>query len=203
MTAHGDSLVPRARDNIAEFFLNSTRHEYLLSLDSDLDFLPEDLTRLAKLASDHTLDFLVGKYAVKSDEARWCVDPLPGEVPDPAIGLQRIGLAPGGFTLVHRRVFEEMIKQASWWPHWRVAFNEDLTNRARWHFYFDGVVLDTEYWPDKPRGRYLSEDWGFSYFARRLGFTLWLDTQTIALHRGETYYPLGARRMTADEAAPQ
>lgn len=203
LTIPGDSLVPRARNNLAWTFLTQTDHDYLISLDSDLDFRPDDVLRLADIAAAHDLDLLAGLYAIKQDELRWCINSAPGAVPDAITGLQPITMAPGGLNIAHRRVFERMIDAAPTWPHWRVDFTEDMTKRDQWNFYFNGVVLDPAEWPDKPRGRYLSEDWGFSYFARKLGFTIWLDVKTVMLHRGETFFPKQARRLTAEEVEAQ
>jgi hypothetical protein len=195
----GDSLVPRARNNIAWSFLTQTAHDFLFQIDSDLDFRPEDLIRLADLAAGLDLDVLAALYAIKQDELRWCINANPGEKPDPATGLHKITMAPGGLHIVNRRVFMAMIHAGATWPHWNLEFDEDMTKRLMWNFYFNGVVRDPVEWPDKPNGRYLSEDWGFSYFARKLGFTIWLDTKTVALHRGECFYPRQARRLSREE----
>jgi hypothetical protein len=197
----GDSLVPRARNNIAYAFHEKTDHDYLFQIDSDLDFAPADVIRLADLAVLNDFDILCGKYAIKQDELRWCINEIEGCGADPDTGLQKIAMAPGGLTIIHRRVFSKMIAEAKAWPHWRVEYTEDSTGRDGWDFYFNGVVLDLEWFPDKPRGRYLSEDWGFSYFARKLGFNIYLDTRTVFLHCGTCMYPKQARRMTAEEVA--
>ena len=202
-TMPGDSLVPRARNNIAAAFLTQTDHDYLVSIDSDLDFRPADILRLADLAAAHDLDMLSGLYAIKQDELRWCINAAADAKPDPVTGLVSITMAPGGCNVVHRRVFERMIAAGPTWTPWLVDYTEDGTHRDLWNFYFNGVVRDIEEWPDKPRGRYLSEDWGFSYFARKLGVRIWLDEKTVMLHRGETFFPKQARRLTAEEVAAQ
>ena len=199
ITPPGDSLIPRIRNNIAYAFYTKTDNDYLFQIDSDLDFMPADLIRMADLIVMNDFDILCGKYAIKQDELRWCINEIEGCGPDPDTGLQKIAMAPGGLVVIHRRVFTKMIAEAKTWPHWRVEYTEDATLRDGWDFYFNGVVLDLEWFPDKPRGRYLSEDWGFSYFARKLGFTIWLDTQTAFLHCGTCMYPKQARRMTKEE----
>lgn len=198
LTQPGDSLVPRARNNGAAQFL-ATDFQYLVSIDSDLDFRPEDVLKLADLAAAGDMDILAAFYACKQDDLKWCANSIPNVPPDPTTGIQEIAMAPGGLNLTHRRVFDRMIATARDWPHWIVEYTEDETGRDMWNFYHNGVVKDLEMWPDKPRGRYLSEDWGFSYFARKLGFRIWLDTKTIFLHRGECFYPKQVRRMTQDE----
>lgn len=198
LTPPGDSLVPRSRNNLAALFLK-TDFQYQFSIDSDLDFRPEDVLKMADLAAAGNMDMLAALYAIKQDDLQWCANSIPNVGIDPASGIQEIAMAPGGLNLTHRRVFDRMIETARDWPHWLVEYTEDGTLRDRWAFYFNGVVRDPQEWPDKPRGRYLSEDWGFSYFARKLGFRIWLDTKTIFLHRGECFYPKQVRRMTQDE----
>jgi len=94
-----------------------------------------------------------------------------------------------------------MIEAADAWPAWRIKYTDDAHLDERWNLYYNGVVFDLEMWPDRPLGRYLSEDWGISYLARKLGYPIVCDTRTVALHRGEIFYPLGARRLTQEEVA--
>jgi hypothetical protein len=203
LTTPGDSLVPRARNNLAWTFLTQTSHDYLFSIDSDLDFRADDVVRMADLAAGGNLDMLAGLYAIKQDDLRWCINSAPDAKADPETGLQEITMAPGGLNVTHRRVFERMIEAGPTWDKWPVEYTEDMTGRQQWDFYFSGVVRDLKAFPDKPLGRYLSEDWGFSYFARSLGFRIMLDTKTVMLHRGECFYPKQARRLTQDEVASQ
>jgi hypothetical protein len=197
-TMPGDSLVPRARNNLAHMFRHWAHFDALFPIDSDLDFRPEDIIRMADLFARRDLDYLAGRYAIKQPEHRWCENPLPGEQPD-ADGLMKIAHAPGGIHILSRRMVESMIAKADTWPHWRIRYTDDAAQDERWNLYFNGVVVDPEYFPDRPLGRYLSEDWGISYLARKMGFTVWCDTRTVMLHRGEIFYPLGARRLSKEE----
>jgi hypothetical protein len=201
LTPPGDSLVPRARNNIAAAAFLQTTADYQFSIDSDLDFRVEDILRMADIAAGNDLAMLAALYAIKQDELRWCINSLPNVPPNATTGLQEIAMAPGGLNITHRRVFEAMIAAAPTWTHWPVAYTDDAAKDTRWNFYYNGVVRDAAEWPDKPHGRYLSEDWGFSYFARKLGFKIWLDTKTVMLHRGECFYPKQARRLTQEEVA--
>lgn len=200
VTPHGDSLVPRARNNGLHFFLTQTQADYFFPLDSDLDFTPQDILRLADITAGRDLDFVCGRYAIKEPNLRWCENALPGKTAD-ADGLIEVAAAPGGIHLVSRRMIQAMIAAADSWPHWRIKYTDDAHQDERWNLYYAGVVFDVKTWPDRPLGRYLSEDWGISYLARSLGYPIVCDTRTIALHRGEIFYPLGARRITAEEAA--
>ncbi len=196
----GDSLVSRARNNLAHFFRQGTDFDAIFPLDSDLDFCIENIIRLADVFAARDLDFLCGRYAIKQPDLRWCENRLPGAVPD-ADGLMEIAMGPGGIHILSRRLIDAMIAAAPTWPYWRIQYTDDMNQDERWNLYFVGVIVDPEQWPDRPLGRYLSEDWGISYLARKLGFKIWCDTRTVMFHRGEISFPLGARRLTAEEAA--
>jgi hypothetical protein len=196
----GDSLVPRARNNHVKLFYSGTDFDYLFPIDSDLDFHIEDILRMADLAVTHDLDFLCGLYAIKQDELRWCINPLPDCPPDPVTGLQQIAMAPGGVHLISRRCIAAMIAADGTWPHWPIKYTDDAALDERWNLYYAGVVRDPAF-VDRPHGRYLSEDWGISYLARSLGFKIWCDSKTVMLHRGECFYPKQARRLTQAETA--
>lgn len=200
-TVPGDSLVPRARNNLAYSYYTRTAFDYIFPLDSDLDFTPDDLIRLADLASLHDLDFLCGRYAIKDPGLRWCENAKPGATIDPVTGLLELATAPGGVHMISRRAITKAIEtaRAGAWPHWRIQYTDDQHRDERWNLYYNGVVLDLEEWPDRPLGRYLSEDWGISYLMRKLGFRIFCDTRSILLHRGEIFYPLGTRRLSREE----
>lgn len=195
LTPPGDSLIPRARNNYNHVFYFGTACDYILWLDSDLDFRPEDIWRLVA----QRLPIVAGLYAIKERSLRWCLNAIPGEPIDPATGLQRVACAGTGALLYHRSVIAAMIAAAPTWPHWRVQYVDDHTKEQKYHLFHHGVIDDPVEFSHSPRD--MSEDWSFCYMARKLGFDVWLDWQAVFLHRGEIDYPLDCRRLTAQEAA--
>lgn len=189
----GDSLVTRGRDNMLHTFYWETADDYLLFIDSDIDFRNEDLLRLA----NHRLPIVAGRYAIKQDELRWCINIIPEEKPDPQTGLQKIATAGTGFLMFHRSVVGRMIAAADQWPHWRIRYIDDARRDVRYHLFADEVIDDPEWFTHSPRR--MSEDWAFCYFARKLGYDVWLDTNVTVFHRGECDYPRQARRMSREE----
>lgn len=194
LTPPGDSLIPRARNNYNHTFYFGSDFDYLLWIDSDLDFRPADIWRLAS----HRLPLVAGTYYIKDATGRPCINTLPGEAADPDTGLLRVATAGTGALLYHRSVIAAMIGVAGTWPHWRLAYKDDATQETRYNVFFNGVVDDPEF---SHTPRYLSEDWAFCWFARKLGYDVMLDTRAVFLHRGEIDYPLHARRLTAEEQA--
>lgn len=193
-TPPGDSLIPRARNHAAHDFFFNSDCDYLLTIDSDLDFRPADIHALIA----HRLPIVAGTYYIKARDTRPCINSLPGELADPATGLMKIAKGGTGALLVHRSVVAEMHAAAAWWPHWRVEFVRDGVGDKSAHLYHHGVIHDPAF-PHTPRD--LSEDWAFCYFARCLGYDIILDTRTVFFHRGEIDFPLHARRLSAAEVA--
>lgn len=171
----GDSLICRARNNIVhEFLMNPCygQHEYLLFLDSDLAFEPEDIFRLLS----HRIEGIVcGQYHLKQPIPQVVANGIAGEEPD-TNGLQKIADAGTGCMLIHRSVFkklEEKMDQSH-------SYMCDMKKDRRFSFFNAGVV----------NGRYLSEDYLFCHRARAAGIPLVLDTKVTLKHLGWAAYPL-------------
>lgn len=189
----GDSLITRARDNMNHQFYFGTSDDFLIFIDSDIDFRVEDIVRLVS----HRLPIFAGLYAIKQEELRWCLNTIGGENPDPVTGLQKVATAGTGCFGYHRSVIARMIAAESQWPHWRIKYIDDAHKDTRYHLFADEVIDDPEWFTHSPRR--MSEDWAFCYFARRLGYDVWMDTKVITLHEGNIKYPLGTRRQTREE----
>lgn len=190
----GDSLIPRARNIYLRDWYVNTADDYLGFIDSDIDFRPDDSFQLL----DTGLPIIAGLYGIKEPDLRWCINAIPGFDKDPATQQQRVAAAGTGFFFVHRYVIGTMIAEAEKWPHWPIRYISDAGGHEEWDLFHNGVVHDPEWFPHSPR--YLSEDWGFCYMARRLGFEVVLDHRSTVLHEGSIKYPLQVRRLTAEEA---
>ncbi len=196
VTFPGDSLVTRVRNKILHEFFFLTKHDYLGFIDSDIDFLPGDAFKLAA----HRLPIVCGLYGIKEPKLRWCMNSLPGEFVDPKTGLQKVATAGTGWLFIHRSVIATMIAAADSWTHWKIKYIDDHSRQPRHWLFFDGVVEHPGLDPN-PRG--MSEDWAFCFFARQLGFDIWMDTRAIVLHEGNIMYPLECRRLTREETENQ
>lgn len=192
----GDSLVTRIRNKILHEFFFNTAHDYLGFIDSDIDFLPSDAWRITA----HRLPLVCALYGIKEPKLRWCMNSLPDELPDKITGLQKVGTAGTGWMWISRALVGAMIAAGTTWPHWKVNYIEDHSKQPRHWLFFDGVIEHPSLDPN-PRG--MSEDWAFCFFARQLGFDVWMDTRAIVLHEGNIMYPLECRRVTKEEADAQ
>lgn len=192
-----ESLITRARNYLVDEFLRSTEFTHLLFLDADIHFDPKDV--LALLALDR--DIIGAPYPKKS--INWGniaaaikknpeIDPkslenLVGEyvfnvvqgtaqfqVSEP-LEVMEIGT---GYMMIKRQVFE---KFAVAYPEFR--YKPDHVGQANFdgsryiHAYFDTVI-------DPVSHRYLSEDYMFCQWARKIGYQVWLCPWMKAQHVG-------------------
>ena len=209
MPVPGDSLIPRIRNDLIRAWYKQTEDEFLLFLDTDLDFRVEDVQSLVAKALAGNLDIVCGLYGKKTQEMGWVVNALKGAPPFGTDGnMHKVACAGTGAFLLRRRVITKMIEPETmrwWWEEkrmWRIRFISDVDGKTEcWHLFSHVVIDDPEDFPHTPRD--MSEDWSFCYYARKLGFDIWLDTSAVFLHEGSALYPLQARRLSRDEVENQ
>ena len=173
----GDSLICRARNNIVHDFLMNPQlgqPEYLVFIDSDIGFEPEDLFRIL---SHRVKGIVCGQYFLKQQKPQLVANCIKGEVADKR-GLVKIKDAGTGFMAIHRDVFTEMKDKMPPSHYYRCDANRDM----RFSFFNAGPA----------NGRYLSEDYLFCHRAGALGFPVLLDTNVTVRHAGWITYPLAA-----------
>ena len=195
-----ESLITRARNYLVDEFLRSP-YTHLMFIDSDINFNPQDILALATLANDDDKPIIGAPYPKKCiawEKVRNAVDAgLADENPqelekytgdfvfnptegttqikvDEPVEVMEIGT---GFMLVRREVFEafrEEYPQFSYKPdHNR---SEHFDGSRYIHAFFDTVIDNEAYAGKGANGsdRYLSEDYMFCQWARKLGFKTWL-----------------------------
>jgi hypothetical protein len=194
----GDSLVNRARNNLAKRFLDGypgqdgagnhviVKHDWLLFLDTDLVFRPEDIQRVYDLGMKRGPGIYCGTYPIKQLKPKVVFNNMPNCVPD-AEGVVEVREAGTGFMLIHRNVFEQMIEK---FP--EIGFLSDTGDISNpsvpgYDFFSVGVYLDKDFSPH--RKRFLSEDWYFCQRWRALGGKVLMHTKTSCNHIGVYAYP--------------
>lgn len=202
-TIANESLVPRARNTLAAFFLRSDC-THLLFIDADIEFKVEDVVRL--IAADK--DVVVGAYPKKGinwDLVRRHVldnkdtpnsdigasgseyainfnfknlEERSIEVQDGLVSLKDAGT---GFMLIKRSVFDKMTKA---YP--ELQYNNDINvdKDLDKHTYalFDTII-------EQSSKRYLSEDYTFCRRWQELGGQVWLDPNISLNHYGTYAFP--------------
>jgi len=199
-----ESLVTRARNYLADEFVNRSDCTHMLFLDADIHFNPQDI--LAMLALDK--DVIGAPYPKKS--VKWSsikaaiqknpdidagmLDKLAGDyVFNPVKGTEKFSVTEPlevleigtGFMMIKRHVFEKFQKA---YPQTR--YKPDHVGQANFdgsryiHAYFD-TFIDTK---DSILGtgseRYLSEDYSFCQLWRKIGGKIWLCPWMKTSHIG-------------------
>jgi hypothetical protein len=197
-----DSLVPRARNRLVTYFLES-RDSDLLFVDSDIAFTPEDVFSLMMCSEP----IVGGVYPRKQLDwhriaraARSGVHPdqLPyyGYVPvmnwlgegdfplDSLIEVKHLGT---GFMRIKREVFTAMIDQLG--DHITFDYHSDepqFQGKIGYDFFPTGP--DVRYALGSGGRQYLSEDWGFCELARQCGFKAYAAPWIRLTHSGYMDY---------------
>lgn len=197
-----DSLVTRARNNLADMFMHYSWGKYdddkdfMLWLDGDVLFTPEDVVRL--LAIDR--DMIAAPYSRKglhmdrmAEAARlnWPSTRLTSVAGDPNVNyLMASALltepmplleAGTGFLLVKRKVYSMMQSQMPELHYKRTPDEANTYGRPNAVAYFqDGI--------DSESGTFISEDWFFCRNWRKLGGQIWGCMWMKTTHIGQYHY---------------
>lgn len=165
-----ESLIQRARNNMAAYFLWETDYERLMFIDSDIEFSPDDVSKLWNLDAD----IAVGIYAMKKPDEDVYAGWVDGKLVDikELNGITPLDYAGTGFMQIKREVLRRMYEE---WPERR--HEEGQTKKA--FAWFDPRVVDAGAGPF-----YASEDYAFCRDARSLGYEILCDPSIRLKHYG-------------------
>jgi len=167
----GDALIGRTRSVAASNFLEHGPAEYMIFVDSDIVFEPEDLHRLHQNLVKG-FDLVGGCYVVK-DGSQLASFGWNGQVTLDGT-IQEIEYLATGFMGISRKLLEKMRDELNL-P--QLHANEPATKC--WPFFESGAQYD------RADGRiYISEDWDFCEKARKVGVKCYLDTAIRLGHIG-------------------
>ena len=193
----GDSLVNRARNNLADRFLAGfpghddqgnkilVKHDWQLWLDTDLEFQPADVEKLYQLGLKRGPGIYCGSYPIKQLKPKIVFNNIAGATPD-AEGIVEVREAGTGFMLIHREVYEKMIEKFGEQIKFQVDMG-DVPGEAptKYDFYTVGVYDDKEL----KRRRFLSEDWFFCQRWRECGGKVFMHSRISCNHLGTYSFP--------------
>ena len=166
----GSAVVQWARDEVVDLFIKSDATR-LFWIDSDMVWEPEQFMRL--LALSQYRDVICGSYPAKKDQPTFYVnfDEEAGLVQG-EYGLLEINGIGLGFTVMHRRVVEQLVAGAE-------RVRDDVTHRDLAAVFRIGRT---------PDGRRQGEDMAFFQDIRGLGHKIWLDPTIDLGHVGSKTY---------------
>lgn len=204
-----ESLITRARNGMAHYFLKETNCTHLLFIDADIGFNPIDLFSLAAQADQETgksivcatypkkgIDWSMIKRAVQAGAADNDPDNLEAlglDFPfDIELGskttfdlnsVMEVRYAGTGFMMIRRDVFEDLE------PHLKdqryLSTKPDKDGKADMVTAFFDCIID-----DKTNV-YLSEDYTFCIRAREVGHKIWICPWIKLGHVGTHIYKGG------------
>ena len=197
----GDSLITRARNNLASIFMSASSSDdcdYALWLDVDILFDPASVLQMLSL----DLDFLAAPYSKKgfhidrmraaselgwpndrvmqvigTPNVNWIANPVRCDEPMPVLE------AGSGFWLIKRKVFRMMQDSL---PEIRYRRSGEETSHYGSDHAYDYFRVGV--WPET--SEYLSEDWWFCRQWRNLGGTVYCCFWIKTHHIGPYLYPI-------------
>ncbi len=173
---HGDALISRARSTEATDFMEHGDSDYMVFLDSDIVFRPEDL----KLLSDDLhegYDLIAGAYPCRSGtqlSSHW----WDGKCPVGELGIYEAQFISTGFMGISKKLLKRMVKELK-----LPALHPNDAGRSYPFFASRSGWVET---PDQYGAQdiWISEDWYFCELAREVGVKSYLDTRIQLQHQG-------------------
>ena len=171
----GCSVVSRARNLLAQDMLESSC-DYLMFIDSDINFDPDAIFRLLAFSEDPRKGIIAAVPRVRSENRVYIADldyDESGELTMNAMGLVRARRVATAFMLVRREVFVTMVEAHPEWTYYDKRSDRNLTAM------FDFKVTEEGY---------MGEDFLFCDRTRELGFEVWVDPTIELGHMGVQEY---------------
>lgn len=214
-----ESLITRARNYCVDEFLRSDS-THLLFIDSDIGFDYKDVLTLLHLTGTGEYDVMTGPYPKKTiswekikmaaeqgfaDENPFALEHFVGDyVFNPAKGIKSfkidepVEIQEGGtgFMMITRDAlekYEQAYPELKYKPdHVRT---ENFDGSREITAFFDTVI-------DPDTKRYLSEDYMFSQYARKIGLKIWMCPWMKLKHVGSYIFGGSIGAMAAIKASP-
>ena len=167
-------LIHQARNYLTSVFL-TTEYQYMLFVDSDVEFEPECVMRMLVAKKE----IICTPYRVKApqlDKHIYTVEfKEPKNIPILPGGLVEIEAGPTGLMLIDRKVFEKIMKNS---PQLKIN-NPAIPNAGESHkFYYN--FFDFGFNDHYAMG----EDISFCRLARKNDFKIYANTESTTQHHG-------------------
>jgi len=167
-------LIHQARNYLTSVFL-TTQYQYLLFIDSDVEFEPEAILRMLVAKKE----IICTPYRVKAEQLDKHIYTVefkdPKHVPFLPGGLVEIEAGPTGLMLIDRKVFEKIIKN---YPHLKIKNKATPTADKSHEFYYNFFDFGFN------EGYSTGEDISFCRLARKNDFKIYANTESTTQHHG-------------------
>ena len=167
-------LIHQARNYLTSVFL-TTKYQYLLFIDSDVEFEPESVMRM--LVSKKRI--VCTPYRVKAEQLDKHIYTVefknPKNIPFLPGGLVEIEAGPTGLMLIDRKVFEKIMKK---YPYLKIKNKATPTADKSHEFYYNFFDFGFN------EGYSTGEDISFCRLARKNNFKIYANTESRTKHHG-------------------
>lgn len=167
----GDALIGRVRSMAATQFIEKSSSSFMLFIDDDIIFRPEDIEKIYQNMKDG-YEVIGGCYSTRDGQF------LAQSNMDKDIifnnDIHEIEYVSTGFLGITKNVLEQIIKKC----------NLSLLHEDSWiknYPFFESGQFSQE-------KIYISEDWDFCNKVRKAGFKVYIDTSIQLGHIGEKIY---------------
>ena len=167
-------LIHQARNYLTSVFL-TTEYQYLLFIDSDVEFEPDAVFRMLVAKKD----IICTPYRVKSEQLDKHIYTVefkdPKNIPFLPGGLVELEAGPTGLMLIDRTVFEKIIKNN---PDLKIKNKATPTADKSLEFYYNffDFGFDNHY--------ATGEDISFCKLAKENDFKIYANTESTTKHHG-------------------
>ena len=171
----GCSVVSRARNLLVQDMLESDC-DYLMFIDSDINFEPEHVFRLMAWAQDPKRGIVAAVPRTRSENKTYIATldyDDNGDLTMNGMGLVRAKRVATAFMMVRREVLEQMVEAHPDWKYYDTRSDRMLP------CLFDFQLTEEGY---------MGEDFLFCDRARDLGFEVWVDPTITLGHMGVQEY---------------
>ena len=167
-------LIHQARNYLTSVFL-TTEYQYLLFIDSDVEFEPESVLRMLVAKKD----IVCTPYRTKSEQLDKHVYTVefkdPKTIPFLPGGLVEIEAGPTGLMRIDRKVFERIIKN---YPDLKIKNKATPAAGKDHEFYYNFFDFGFK------DGYAIGEDVSFCKLARDNDFQIYANTESTTRHHG-------------------
>jgi len=182
----GDALISRSRSQACTKFLEDTEVPYMLFMDDDIIFNPEDVTKIYESLKTNRYDVIGGIYPVRGASQLSSYGWGGKLLADGKI--QNIEYLATGFMGITRKILEKIKDEYKRPENGEKLFICNPNDWSRcWPFF------EAKAWrgADRKQGGdpiYISEDWDFCEKVRAVGGRVWADTAVQLGHMREHVY---------------
>lgn len=165
-------LIHKSRNYLASAFL-ATDCNYMLFIDSDLEFKPDAIIRMLVAKKDIILTPYRAKTPISQHtypvEFKEEINVLPGD-------LIEVNAGPTGLMLIHRNVFEKIMKQN---PELKIKNKINVSTPEDYKYYYNFFDLSFK------DGITKNEDITFCNLAIKSGFKIYANIKSTVAHHGD------------------